>query len=93
MLETIVVLKALTEVAGLALIGQGVLFILTGSLRANNLFYKILSTVTAPVMKAARFLAPRFVLDQHIWMLAFFLVVVLWFVLTSMKINLALEAR
>ena len=93
MYQTIVVLKALAEIAALALVGQGVLFILAGPQREKNLFYGILRTVTSPVMRAARFLSPRFVLDQHIWLVAFFLVALAWVLLTFVKISLALDAR
>jgi len=89
--ETVVVLKAVMEIAGLALFGQGVLYLLAGSHRERNVFYTVLKTITAPVMRAARFIAPRFILDQHIGFLAFFLIFVLWLGLTVLKIRIVLE--
>lgn len=91
MYEIIVVLKALTEVAGVAMIGQGVLWVLAGARREQNAIYGIFKTVTSPVMKAARWITPRIVLDQHIGLVAFFLLIVLWLGLTIMKIKLFLE--
>lgn len=91
MYETVVILKAVMEIAGLALFGQGVLYLLAASHRERNIFYTVLKTITAPVMRATRFIAPRFILDQHIGFLAFFLVFVLWLGLTVMKIRLVLE--
>ena len=91
MYEIIVVLKALTEVAGVAMLGQGVLWLVAGSKRDQNLFYGIFRTVTSPVMKATRAITPRVILDQHIGLVAFFLLIVLWLGLTIMKIKLFLE--
>ena len=91
MYEIIVILKALTEVAGVAMIGQGVLWVLAGAKREQNAIYGIFKTVTSPVMKATRWITPRIVLDQHIGLVAFFLLIVLWLGLTIMKIKLFLE--
>jgi hypothetical protein len=91
MYELIVILKALTEVAGVAMIGQGVLWLLAGAKRDQNLVYGIFKTLTAPVIKATRAITPRVILDQHIALVAFFLLLVLWFGLTVMKIRIVLE--
>ena len=90
MYEIIVILKALTEVAGVAMIGQGVLWVLAGAKRDQNLVYGIFKTLTSPVMKATRWITPRIVLDQHIGLVAFFLLMVLWVVLTVTKIRIVL---
>ena len=92
MLTVVIILKALVEIAGLVLIGQGILIILAGPGRENNIFYKILSTLTKPVLNATRFIAPRFILDQHIGLLAMFLLLVLWIVLTALKIKLVIQS-
>jgi hypothetical protein len=89
--EIIVILKALTEVAGVAMIGQGVLWVLAGAKRDQNLVYGIFKTLTSPVTKATRWITPRVILDQHIGLVAFFLLIVLWLGLTIMKIKLFLE--
>ena len=39
MYEIIVILKALTEIAGVALLGQGVLWVIAGAKREQNLVY------------------------------------------------------
>ena len=93
MLNIVIILKALTEIAGLALLGQGILFVLAGAHREQNLFYKVLKTVTFPIMRAVRFITPRFIPDRHIGIAAFFLVAGLWLALTMLKIQLVLEAR
>jgi hypothetical protein len=90
MLQIVVILKAIAEVALYAFLGQGILYILAGSKRDQNIVYSILKTVTNPVTRLARFLAPRFVLDQHIWLVAIFLLVVAWVALTLAKASLTL---
>ena len=91
MYEVIVILKALTEVAGVAMMGQGVLWVITGAKRDKNLVYGLFKTLTSPVMKATRWITPRVILDQHLGLVAFFLLIVLWLGLTVMKIKLVLE--
>jgi hypothetical protein len=91
MYEIIVILKALTEVAGVAMLGQGVLWVIAGSKRDQNLVYNLFKTLTSPVMKLTRWITPRVVLDQHLGLVAFFLLLVLWIGLTAMKIKLVLE--
>src|SRR5712691_4977317 len=91
MYELIVILKALTEVAGVAFLGQGVLWVIAGSKRNQNIVYNLFRTVTLPITKVTRALTPRIVMDQHIGLVAFFLLLVLWFGLTAMKIKLVLE--
>ncbi len=92
MYETIVILKALTEVAGVAFLGQGVLWLIAGSKRDQNLFYNLFKTLTSPVTRVTRAITPRIIIDAHIGLVAFFLLLVLWVVLTAFKIRLVLEA-
>jgi hypothetical protein len=90
LLEIVIVFKALTEVAAFALLGQGVVSLFAGANRDKNIPYVILKTVTAPVFALARFIAPRFVPDQFIWMLTPALVFLLWLLFTYLKIRLVL---
>ena len=92
MYEIIVILKALTEIAGVAMLGQGILWVIAGSRRQENAIYQLFRTLTSPVMKATRFITPRVVLDQHLGLVAFFLLLVLWVVLTAVKIKMVLDA-
>lgn len=91
MLTIVVILKALAEIAGLALLGQGALYLLAGANREHNVFYQVLKAVTAPILRATRFITPRFVADAHIGQAAFFLVAGLWLALTLLKVRLVLE--
>jgi hypothetical protein len=92
MYEIIVILKALTEIAGVAMLGQGVLWLIAGARRHENLFYNLFKTLTSPVMRVTRAITPRVIIDAHIGLVAFFLVAVLWLVLTAIKIKLVLDA-
>lgn len=92
MYEVIVILKALTEVAGVAFLGQGVLWVLTGVKRDKNLVYNLFKTITSPVTRVTRAITPRVIIDAHIGLVAFFLLLVLWAVLTVFKIKLVLDA-
>jgi hypothetical protein len=86
-LQIIVILKALLEIAGVAFLGQGVLWLVAGSKRAENVVYKLFQTLTSPVTKVTRLITPRVVLDQHIGMVAFFLLIVLWLVVVVFKVK------
>lgn len=92
MLTLIVVLKALTEIAALALIGQAVLFILAGSGREQNVVYRLFKTITWPVWRTTRLLVPRFIGDAEIGFIAFFLIAAVWAGLTLIKIRLVLQS-
>ena len=92
MYDIIVILKALTEVAGVAFLGQGVLWVIAGSRRDQNIVYNLFKTVTSPVTKLTRLITPRVILDAHIGLVAFFLLIVLWLVLTAFKIKMVMEA-
>ena len=91
MYEIIVILKALTEVAGVAFLGQGVLWVIAGAKRDQNMVYNLFKTVTSPVMRLTRIITPRFIIDAHIGLVAFFLLMVTWVVLTAFKIKIVLE--
>ncbi|MCE2946941.1 MAG: hypothetical protein ACK515_29930 [bacterium] len=89
--NVVVVLKAVAEIAGLALLGQGVLALLAGPSRDTNVFYRVLAVMTSPVRRATRLLTPRFVVDAHIGLASFALVVMAWVLLYIGKVYLVLR--
>ena len=91
MYEIIVILKAPTEIAGVAFLGQGVLWAIAGSKRDQNLVYKLFKTLTSPVTRVTRAITPRIIIDAHIGLVAFFLLMVIWVVLTAFKIKIVME--
>ena len=86
-----IIVKGLVEMLLLVMLGQGILYVLAGSGRGQNLVYRMFAAVTAPIMKAARFVTPRFVVDQHIGLVAFFLLAVLWVAAFTLKVHFVLE--
>lgn len=84
------VLRTLVEVAGWALLGQGVLALLAGARRHENLFYQIFEIVTRPVLRFTRLITPRVILDAHIPFVAFFLLLWLWLGLAWVRHHICL---
>jgi uncharacterized protein YggT (Ycf19 family) len=92
MLQFVIILKALNEVALMALLGQAALYVLAGSRRDSNPIYALLKAVTSPVMKLARLVTPRIVLDRHIGFVALFLLLFAEVALIAAKVYLVLSA-
>jgi uncharacterized protein YggT (Ycf19 family) len=82
------ILRTLVEVAGFALLGQGALAVLAGKYREQNAFYRVFRVVTRPVVQGVRFMTPRFIIDAHVPMVAFFLLLWLWIVLALFRRHL-----
>ena len=83
----------LVEIALFSLIGQGVLYVLAGANRERNIFYMILKTIASPAMRVARWISPRFVVDEHVGWVALFLLTVLWLGLgVAKQITVAIDA-
>jgi hypothetical protein len=74
----LVILKALAELAFMFFLGRGALYILAGHKREGNIFYGVLRVVTDPVIRFARFLTPRVVVDAHMPFVAVLLLVWIW---------------
>lgn len=73
-----VIAKALAELAGMFLLGRGLLYVLAGRKREANIFYQVISIVTNPVLRAARWVTPRMVIDKHIPLVALLLLAWIW---------------
>lgn len=81
----VAVLRLLVEVAGYALIGQGLLALLAGKAREQNVVYKLFQIITAPVIKIVRAITPRFIVDAHVPFIAFFILFWAWIALAILK--------
>ena len=92
MLLAAIILKALVEMLLLVLAGQGLLYVLAGSARQENLIYRMFATVTRPIIRATRWVTPRFIVDQHLGLVAFFLLALLWLVALAWKVQAMLAA-
>lgn len=87
----VTVAKALVELAGLFILGQGLLYLLAGRKREGNLFYGLLKVLTRPVYAAIRFVTPKVIVDRHIPIVAFVVLFWLWVILTFAKIQICAE--
>ena len=83
--------KLIAEIALLALVAQGLLALLAGRGRDGNFVYRLFELLTRPFVKATRWITPRVVLDRHVPLVAFLLLVTLWLAATAVKIDLCLE--
>lgn len=91
MLILVSMLKLLAEIALLALAGQGVLALLAGAKRDQNLFYQLLQILTRPFVAGARLITPRVVLDRHVPIVAFLLLFFVWVAATMAKISICVR--
>jgi len=83
--------KLIAEIVLMALLGKGLVALLAGEGRERNLFYQILSMMTRPFERAARWVAPRVVLDRHLPFVAFLIMLMVWFLALFAKISVCLE--
>lgn len=91
MLTLVSIVKLLAEIALLALLGQGVLAILAGAKREQNLFYQLLEIMTRPFVAGARMITPKVVLDRHLPVVAFLLLFFVWIAATITKISICVQ--
>lgn len=90
LLIALVLLKLWTEVALLALVGQGVLALLIGRQREHNLIYNLLRAVSRPAVWLVAWLAPRGLQSRHHTLLAGLVLALLWLAVTAGKLWLCL---
>ena len=87
----VTVAKALVELAGLFILGQGLLYLLAGQKREGNFAYELLQVLTRPVYAVVRFLTPKVIIDRHVPIVAFVVLFWLWVILTFAKIQICAE--
>ena len=91
MLAVASAIKLIAEIALMALLGQWILGLLAGAKREQNLFYQILQIVGRPFVSVARLLTPKLVLDRHVPLVAFLLLLFVWLAATIYKIQTCLQ--
>ncbi len=91
MFTAAVYIKLIAEIALLALAGQWLLGLLAGAKKEQNLFYKVLQTIGSPFVRVARLVTPKLVLDRHVPLVAFFLLVFVWLAATIYKIQTCIQ--
>jgi uncharacterized protein YggT (Ycf19 family) len=87
MLTLILALKAVVEVAAMAVVGRSLLGLLVGPRRDTNLAYQLLHAVATPALRLARLLSPRIVIDRHLPLVALLLLGFAWIAVTGWKIS------
>jgi hypothetical protein len=75
----------------LALVGQGLLYVLAGPKRDSNFFYRLLQLLSKPFTLLVRRITPRKVADHQVPLVTFFLVLIVYFVVTFERIDLCLK--
>jgi hypothetical protein len=79
-------LKAIVEIALLLLLGQGIAYLLSAEPRHSNAAYRTLTLLNRPAWWLTRLLTPRIIIDRHIGLLSFFVMLLLWALLVAAKI-------
>ena len=92
MLTFLNIAQLVLYIALLALVGQGVLYVLAGPKRDTNLFYQLLQIVSKPFTLLVRKVTPKQVADRHVPVVTFFLLLIIYAVVTFEKISLCVEA-
>ena len=87
MLTALNIAQLVLYIALLALLGQGLLFVLAGANRETNFFYKLVQVLTKPFTMVVRKITPRQVSDQQVPIATFFLLLVIYAVVTLEKIQ------
>ena len=82
--------RAVVEVAGLLLLGQGILWIFGPKARDGNFVYDLFKKGTTPLVKLTRAITPRFIHDAHVGLITFLILLWLWFGLAYAKHQMCL---
>ena len=91
MLAVATTVKLLTEIALLALAGQWLVGLLAGAARDTNPFYRVLQLVGRPWVKVARWVSPQVVMDRHLPLVAFLVLLLVWAIAAITKVRICLE--
>jgi hypothetical protein len=81
MAYALLVAQTLVSVAAMALIGQLLVGAFNWPRRHENLVYRLFEIIARPVVKAVRWVTPKVVLDKHIPVGAFMLLLFAYFIL------------
>ena len=81
----VTIARALVEVAGTLMLGQGILWIFGPKARDGNFVYDLFKMGTRPLIRLTRIITPRFVHDAHVGFVSFFILTCLWLGLAFAK--------
>jgi hypothetical protein len=91
MLNALNIAQLVLYIALLALLGQGALYVLAGAKRDQNLFYQLLQMVSKPFTFVVRKLTPAKVADRQVPIVTFFLLLLIYAVVTFEKMSLCVS--
>lgn len=91
MLTFLTLVQLMLYIPLLALLGQGLLFVLAGQRRDTNFFYQLLKLLSKPFTSVVRRLTPAKVADHHVPLVTFLLLTVIYVVVTFERISLCLR--
>lgn len=91
MLLLISVVKLVLEIALLSLLGQWVVGLLAGAKREQNMVYALFGVLTGPFVRVVRWITPKMVIDRHVPLATFVLLLMAWVGVTAAKISACLE--
>jgi len=91
MLTFLNLLQMLLYIPLLALAGQGALYVLAGPRRDSNFFYRLLQLLSKPFTFVVRKGTPAKVADSQVPLVTFFLLLIVYAVVTFEKIDLCLR--
>lgn len=93
MLTFLNALQLVLYIALLALLGQGILFVLAGDKRDSNFFYKLLQLLSKPFTWPVRRITPRQIGDVQVPLVTFLLLVVVYAVVTFERADLCIRSN
>lgn len=93
MLLALNIVQVILYVALLALAGQGVLYVLAGNKREQNLFYTLLRVISKPFTVPMRKVTPRQVADHHVPVVTFFFLLILYAIVTFERADLCITSQ
>lgn len=81
------IVQLLLYIGLLALLGQGLLYVLAGAKRDSNFVYQLFLLLNKPWTTVARWISPRQVAERHHPVVAFCVMAVLYIAVTLAKIE------
>lgn len=81
MVNVLGVVQLLVMYAGLLLLGQGLVYLLSFGRHEDNAVYRFFRFLTSPVTRTVRRVTPEKVADRHVPVVAFFLLFWIYFAL------------
>lgn len=69
------ILIALVQVALYLFMGRGAMYVFAGATRDQNFIYQLFRRGTEPLVKVTRAITPKFVVDRHVPVVTFLLLV------------------